>query len=387
MKKIFWLSLAVVLMAGCSDKNSLTIEGNISDAGNNKIFLYQMALSGDVLIDSLKVKSNGNFKFKLDALGEPAFFKLQLSPNSFITLLGDTTEHITVKGQKSSFAKNYAIEGSQGSANVKMLNGKIIALRTMVDSLTNIYNSLPDTEKEARAEAVSQELEAAIGEYKKWIGEFVLANTRSFASYYALFLTLSDNTPVMNIWDKNDQMYFAASGTSLNMFYPQAERVKQLCDMVLAVKAEQRKSAMLEKLTSEANSAIPEIKEKDVNGNEIALSSLHGKVVLLSFCATWDEASRQENRNLKRIYNKYRQRGFEIYQVYLERSKVLWESMLLQDEIPWISVTDLAYTNSYPARLYNVQKIPANYLISRDGDIIGKDLFNDMLDDKLRQLL
>ena len=387
MKQLFWSLIVILLVAGCSSKESFIIDGNIADGEGKKVYLFRMDLVGDVPIDSIKIKKNGNFKFSLKALKNPEFYKLQFSNENFITLLGDTTEHITVTGSVNSFAKNYKVENSQGSRFVQILGERVVNLRSKVDSLSNLYASMSDNEKTLRVEAISNELNAAVDEYKKWIGEFVFENPRSFASYYALFLTLSDNTPVMNIWDKQDQIYFAAIATSLNLEKPEAERVKQLYSMVLSVKKEQRKSEALEKLTSEATDKIPELKIKDVDGNEVALSSLRGKVVLLSFWATWDDASKRENQNLKRIYKKYKSRGFEVYQVGLERSKVVWESVLLQDEIPWISVTDLEYTESYAAKVYNVQQLPANYLISRDGEIIGKNLFNDMLDEKLGKVL
>ena len=387
MKKQFILPLLIFLLTvSCTEKKYFIIEGNIADGAKEKIFLYKMNLQGDVLIDSLKMK-NGDFKFKISPLEEPAFFKLQLTPNSFITLLGDTTEQIKITGVKDSFSRQYKVENSKGSEFVQQLTSKIKELRVKVDSLNNLYNSLSENEKVIRLDEIVNQLITEIDDYKKYIGEFVLSNPRSFASYYALFLTLSDNTLVLNIWDKKDQVYFGASATSLNLLYPESERVKHLYNYVLSVKREQRLNEHLEKIMSEATDEIPEIKVADVNGNEIALSSLRGKVVLLSFWASWDEVSRRENGHLKYIYEKYRKRGFEIYQVGLERNKVLWEGALQNDEIPWISVTDLQYTDSYPAKVYNISKIPANYLISRDGKIIGKDLFGSLLDDKLGEFL
>lgn len=387
MKKQFILPILIFLLTvSCTEKKYFIIEGNIADGAKEKIFLYKMNLQGDVLIDSLKMK-NGDFKFKISPLEEPAFFKLQLTPNSFITLLGDTTEQIKITGVKDSFSRQYKVENSKGSEFVQQLTSKIKELRVKVDSLNNLYNSLSENEKVIRLDEIVNQLITEIDDYKKYIGEFVLSNPRSFASYYALFLTLSDNTLVLNIWDKKDQVYFGASATSLNLLYPESERVKHLYNYVLSVKREQRLSEHLEKIMSEATDEIPEIKVADVNGNEIALSSLRGKVVLLSFWASWDEVSRRENGHLKYIYEKYRKRGFEIYQVGLERNKVLWEGALQNDEIPWISVTDLQYTDSYPAKVYNISKIPANYLISRDGKIIGKDLFGSLLDDKLGEFL
>jgi hypothetical protein len=110
-------------------------------------------------------------------------------------------------------------------------------------------------------------------------------------------------------------------------------------------------------------------------------------LVLLSYWASVDQNSRYENRNLKRLYAKYKSKGFEIYQFSLDQSRVLWESAIAQDGCTWINVSDLQSTSSYAVRIYNVNSIPANYLISRNGDIIGKDLFGARLEEKLAELL
>ena len=358
--ELILLSFIILMATSCTEQINFSVIGTIENGGNTKIYLYRMDLHSDMLIDSMKMKKGGEFRFKMPPLKEPTFFKLQLTPNNFITLLGDTTEQIVIKAAKESFSRNYIVENSQGSALVQTLNSKIVDLRN-----DNIE----------------------IDDYKKFIGEFVLFNARSFASYYALFQTYSNNSLVLDIWDKKEQVYFAAIATSLNILYPDSERVKHLYNLVLTVKAEQRSEELIEKLMSHATDEVPEIKEKDINGNEIALSSLRGKIVLLSFWASWDEAANRENAFLKTIYPKYKSNGFEIYQVALEQSKVVWESTLIQHEIPWISVSDLQHAESYPARVYNVQKLPANYLISRDGQIIGKDLFGSMLEDRLERLL
>lgn len=387
MKQILILVLAVTLLAGCTHKEEFIVKGQIDNAAGEKIYLYRMDLTQDFPLDSFTIKRNGSFKIKQPKLQEPTFFKLALSPNRFITLLGDTTEVIEVSASKEQFSTNYAVRNSIGSKHIQMLNGEITSLRQQVDSLVNLYNTLPKTEQTQQAEAISTELTEIIDRYKAGIGTFVMDNPRSFASYYALFLTLSDETMVMNIMDKRDQVYFSTIATSLNLLQPESQRVRQLYDLVLNVKAEERKARLMEIVNSAAGSGAPDLSVGDINGQVITLSSLKGKVVLLSFSASWDKASVRENQQLKPIYDKYKQRGFEIYQVSLERSKVLWENDLAQNQIPWISVSDLTYTQSVAARTYNVQQIPANYLISREGDIIGKDLFGARLEEKLKEVL
>jgi peroxiredoxin len=387
MKQILILVLAVTLMASCTQKNEFIIKGQIDNAAGEKIFLYRMDLSKDIPLDSFTIKRNGSFTMKQPRLNEPTFFKLALTPNRFITLLGDSTEVIEVQSQKEKFATNYSVRNSLGSKHIQTLNANITRLRQQVDNLVNLYNALPEEEQSQQAEGISAKITEEIENYKTDIGSFVMDNPRSFASYYALFLTLSDESMVMNIMDKRDQVYFSTIATSLNLLHPESQRVRQLYDLVLNVKAEERNAKLLELVNSVDGSGFPELKMTDVKGQEIALSSLEGKVVLLSFSASWDEASVKENQNLKPIYEKFKNRGFEIYQVSLERSKVLWENHLALNQIPWISVSDLMYTESIAARKYNIQRLPANFLISREGEIIGKDLFGARVEEKLQEVL
>jgi peroxiredoxin len=387
MRHISLILLTIALLTGCAKKNQFTVEGKIEDGAGQKIFLYRMDLNNDAILDSAKINKDGSYSFKQPKLNSPQFIKLSLSSTNFITLLADSTEAIVVNGNYSSFARNYTVENSVGSKQIQLLNRQATGLRTAVDSLIGYYNNLPDNEKLKQLSDVSTQLTTLVDNYKTKTGAFIMDNHRSFASYYALYLTFSDATPILNVMDRHDQVYFATIATSLNLLYPESPRVRQLYNFVLQAKAEENKARVMDLLQTLPDSGIPDLTEKDVKGNEIKLSSLRGKVVLLSFTASWDEAARRENRALIPIYNRYKNKGFEIYQVSLERSRVLWENSVLQENIPWISVSDLQHTESYAARVYNVQRIPANYLVSTDGQIIGKDLFGSRLEEKLKEIL
>lgn len=388
MKQIVALILAVVFAAGCSNKENFIVKGNIENAKSEQVYLYRIDLDQDVLLDSIKIKNNGNFQFKLGRLAEPTFLKLALSPRKFITLLGDSTETIEVIADKASFTTAYTIRNSIGSKHIQMLNQNVRTLRTQVDSLISLYENMTDAEKSNNTESITEEINKLITSYKDGVGSFVMENPRSFASYYALFLPLKDESLIMNVYDKKDQVYFATVATSLNLIYPEAQRTKHLYDMVLGIKAwEKNNQRLLEMISQSEVVGAPDIKAKNVKGEEIALSSLKGKVVLLQFGASWDEPSVNAVKGLKSIYKKYKDRGFEIYQVSMEQSKVLWENSLVKEDIQWISVSELKNTNSDAARKYNVSRIPANYLLDKEGNIVGKDLYGSLLEERLRELL
>ncbi|MCO5254775.1 MAG: TlpA family protein disulfide reductase [Bacteroidia bacterium] len=118
----------------------------------------------------------------------------------------------------------------------------------------------------------------------------------------------------------------------------------------------------------------PNISLPNPNGDTIELYSLRGKLVLIDFWASWCGPCRMENPNNKRMYEKYASKGFEIYAVSLDRTKNDWTKTIASDGLSWIHVSDLAYWNSAPAKMYKIHSIPATYLLDKDGRILAKNL-------------
>ncbi|SMO51650.1 Peroxiredoxin [Saccharicrinis carchari] len=375
-------------MGSCGNKNQLKVSGKILSAEGKTLYLQHLNLDGVTPLDSAILGKKGTFKFSVPRLKHPTFMLLKLSENNLITLLADSTEKIEVLADAKNLETSYTVSGSMGSSYVKTLNSKLQSTKNDIDSLITKYNALPQSESED-GDKLRQSLQETVNKQKDFIYDFVMNNPRSFASYYAIFQRFDDGTLILDPNNKKDLNMYATVATSLNLIYPEAERVEQLKNFVLSVKREQRSQLLSDKMLSEAKgvSSIPEIEEENLQGEKVKLSSLKGKLVLLSFWASWDAKSVQENKRLLSIYKKYNSKGFEIYQVSLDKSKLLWEDAIKKDQLPWINVSDLQYTNSYPARLYNVQQLPGNYLISREGEIIGKNLFGRVLDEKLNDLL
>src|SRR5690606_23722918 len=122
------------------------------------------------------------------------------------------------------------------------------------------------------------------------------------------------------------------------------------------------------------------------DGKEVALSSLRGKYVLLHFWSALDRNSRIQNEALVEAYRKYKNRGFEIYQVSIDDNRVEWVDAIDQDKLTWINVGDMEGSNS-ALLAYNIQTVPNNYLIGPDGEIVAKNLVGQNLDKTLAQVL
>ena len=119
----------------------------------------------------------------------------------------------------------------------------------------------------------------------------------------------------------------------------------------------------------------PEISLPTPEGDTIKLSSTRGSVVLLDFWASWCAPCRQENPNLVKAYNLYHKKGFQIYQVSLDKTKEAWIKGIEDDQLgKWIHVSDIQYWNSNVVPLYKIESIPSNFLLDKEGRIIASNL-------------
>lgn len=130
----------------------------------------------------------------------------------------------------------------------------------------------------------------------------------------------------------------------------------------------------------------PDFSGPSPEGETISLSSLRGKVVLIDFWASWCGPCRKENPNVVRLYNQYKDKGFEILGVSLDRTKGRWEQAIADDNLTWLHISDLKGWRSKYAQQYGVSSIPQTVLLDADGNIIARNLRGGALAAKLQEI-
>lgn len=145
-----------------------------------------------------------------------------------------------------------------------------------------------------------------------------------------------------------------------------------------------------QKLSSMASFVIggeaPDITQDSPEGQPVSLSQLRGKVVLIDFWASWCGPCRKENPHVKKLYAKYKDEGFEIFGVSLDRKKESWIGAIEKDGLPWYHVSDLKGWQNEAAQLYGVRSIPQTVLLDAEGKIIARNLRGPSLDAKLKEI-
>lgn len=379
MNKIYWIVLVVIVFCACKNEN-FSIEGRITNSLESKIYLEKLNINGTVAFDSAKVDKNGDFKIK-GSVSYPTFFLLKLNNQKFITLLVDSTENIKFSADYLNFSKDYKVEGSLGSQKVKQLNDKLACTNTKIDSLQSLINLLYlNDENKSKKELLISEIQEVYKTQQSFSKAFVEQNPFSMASVLAIYQKFNNGNYVMQ-----DIHTLKMAASALNSMYPNSVHSQTLYkDTEKLIK--DIKAVEMKQFIEQYGSNTPEIKLPDVNGKSIALSEVKSKYVLVHFWSALDPTSRMINEILVENYKQFNKKGFEIYQVSVDTDKEAWLTAVEDDHLKWINVGDMEGSIS-AVNSYNISRIPYNYLLDREGNIIAKDLKGPALHNALSKIL
>ncbi len=381
MKKVVYYLLALVLvgMSACENGPKFKVQGEVADAENKTIYLEASGLEGIVLLDSVKLKANGNFSLAGARPEIPEFYRLRMD-GKVINFVVDSTETVSIKAEAAKFDTDYTIDGAESNQKIKELVLLQAELQQKVDKLSQ--SKLP-------AGIAQTQLATLINEYKNKVkkGYIYEAPNKPYA-YFALFQTLGGYMIFDPLANKDDVRCFAAVATSLNNIYPHADRSRNLYNMVikgLKNTREPRQENVEIDPSIIKESGIIDIKLKDLKGKERSLTELAGKVVLIDFTIYNNTMSATHNLALRELYNKYHEKGLEIYQISLDADEHFWKTSA--DNLPWICVRDEKASYSNYIQLYNVTQLPTIFLVDRSNSLNARGENIEDLEAAIQKLL
>lgn len=387
MKKTFsslcvcTLALMAAMLTSC-DNRKFHIDGTVTEAKDSVLYLENMSLDGPVVVDSVKLDDKGSFSFSEKAPDAPEFYRLRIA-GQIINLSVDSTETIKIKAAYPSMATGYTVEGSAECATIKELALKQIDLQNRVIAVQNNPNLGYDLTRDS----IGKLIEAYKDEIKR---NYIYKAPMRASSYFALFQTLG-NMLIFNPRESaEDVKAFAAVATSWDTYHPDALRGKNLHNIAIEgmknVRIMRNKMAAQNIDASKVNvSNIIDISLLDNQGNRRSLTDLKGKVVMLDFHVFGSNGSTKRIMEMRELYNKYHDRGFEIYQVAFDPDEHFWKTQTAA--LPWISVRDPQGLQSQNLAAYNVSSIPTFFLIDRNNEVKKRDSQITDIDAEINALL
>lgn len=360
---------------GCSqDKKAddngwdVIVKGKVNFPQKGIIQIQELKMDGSGQPEMIELKKDNTYS-KTIHLTEPAIMQLDFFGVQRVNLMVDhSTIEVNVDGNSQQGA--VAIKGSPD--------------HDLYTKVQMMYQSIPDAPElkkieadfqvaaDAKNEAKVDQLRAEYVKQMEVLKDKIIDVLRQAPASLALFNILQDQNVVDR--DKNLDL-FVSSAAKFQKSWPSYHYTNELAEMVTRMK-----------ITAIGQMA-PEINLPNPNGDTIKLSSLRGKYVLVDFWAKWCGPCRHENPNVVRAYHKFKNKGFEVYSVSLDKNKEDWLKAIKEDGLEWTHVSDLKYWNSIAARDYNITGIPFSILLDKEGKIIAKNLRGAALDQKLTEVL
>lgn len=371
MKKWAWVAVVVLFAFGCKQEPGwdVTVKGKVGFPQAGEISIKELREDDSAVADTIKLKSDYTFEKKLRII-EPGYYQINFYGKQYVTVILDKSP-VEVNVDGNSMSGFFEIKGSpdqdllmrvqqtmsnlQNSPYISQLEAEYARLATQnnqkgVDSIRNEYNNLLAKGYDQIA-AMLRDEPASLG-----LLNLLQQNVLDKDKYFDLYLAVADK---------------------FKKEWPDSKYTKEFVEQVDKMK-----------ITAIGQTAL-EIDLPNTEGVQTKLSSLRGKYVLVDFWAKWCGPCRRENPNIVQAYHKYKDKGFEVFGVSLDRTKEDWLQAIAEDGLVWTQVSDLKYFESKAAADYNVNAIPFSILVDPQGKIIAKglELRGPALDKKLEEVL
>lgn len=331
---------AALIAAACTPKAKISLK--LADAPARDVEVRLLNIDSWKVLDTVKTSSKGTLHYSVPVeKGKPEFIYLYSGGVKLASLLLHSGDAVKVEADTLG---NYSVEGSEDSRLLGQTEAAFAAFASEFIAL------------EAEGGRGREMARLFVKHYREDVN-FVVTHPKSLVCVPVLYESLNEYTPVFG--QSTDAILFRQTVDSLKTVYPNSGYVK-----ALEKETVRREQAMLlqNKIRGAEELAYPEIVLPGMNGENVALSGVEAKAVLLYFWSPSVADQKMFNLDvLLPLYRKYAPRGLEIYAVGVAADKTDWAMVVNSQKIPWINVYDRSGASLVS---YNLADIPASFLIA-----------------------
>lgn len=355
---------AALLAAACTP--TAKVEMTLDSAPSSEVVVKLLNINQYEVLDTLKTDASGKFSYKVNVEeGQPEFVYVYYKDKRVASLLLEAGDKVNVSADTLG---NYTVQGSEESSRLALVEQEYSAAQKRLQALAVQMDTASDEQMASLRQALAKEYVA----YYRQCVKYILENSRSLTAVPVLYQNFGPELPVFS--QNTDAIHFVNVADSLALAYPQSKYVR-----ALRKEAERRYGYMeLEaKLRTVSPVGFPDIVLPDINAQQVRLSEVDSKVIMLFF---WDPSNANQKMFnldiLESLHNDYHKKGFEIYQVALTTDKAAWAQIVKKQNLPWINVCDRLGAASQYVTTYNIPVLPATYIIA-DGELVDGEIVDE----------
>ncbi|WP_231490719.1 redoxin domain-containing protein [Pedobacter sp. Leaf170] len=367
LKNLSLFVLIAIAFTACKPKDSFNIDGTFQNPGTEKkVYLYGMEGSQMIAVDSTNLSEKGEFKF-IRKTPSVDFFRVSIGNHEFM-LIAKNGDDIKLEADLADKTMAYKISGANEVDKLSEVNNLRNNYAKQVEDLQKDFEAKVaqhPTNRAAILEQLKPQYESYTNQLNASIIKFAKDNKGTLASFYAMN-TLSPQEYEAELVKFADEIKDEIKGNAtVDTFIKQKALLKAV----------------------QVGQIAPAFTINSVDGKPVNLSDYKGKYVMVDFWASWCQPCRQENPNVVKVYNQYKNKNFNILGISLDTDKTAWLAAIKADGLSWTHASELKDFNGSTVRKYQVQGIPASFIIAPDGKIVAKNLRGSELEAFLAKTL
>ncbi|MGB1040071.1 MAG: TlpA family protein disulfide reductase [Flavobacteriales bacterium] len=363
MKKALFSALFIFSFFGMFSQ--ATIKLKIKKSKTKKVWIYNQSKS---ISDTIKLNFFNKATYWItDEFAERLLYIKPLESDFPFVVHINSEESVKAKTKLPDLHQNLSILGSPESKSANEFLYKMEGYKTAVK----------------KAEEKLYKDETADGQY--YYDSIIQSVTADSKDYLKDRISKESNTSILLLASsfidyEQDYKELLVLESKLKDNYSHSESYKKIKKSIF-------KYEMSQKRVNRIGEESPVLILPGVNGEDVSTDVHSGNYILIDFWASWCKPCRAEHPRLTRLYSEYHDSGLEIYSISLDRDKAKWIKAIKKDQLNWPDhVSNLSMFNSPAVKIFNVNSLPSNVLVDREGKVVAFNLKGQRLENKLKQI-